>query len=716
MPQAIPFIIAGIKAISVKLAIAIAANVVATAVAKSLAGDPPQPEQAKQPLKQPIPPVQVAYGTGRISGPLLLYVTVPNYTVDVVALCDGPIESFAGFYLNDDYITISNGGGELTVASTGANAHKVSGGSDGRYGKAISGFLSVTPTVEIYWQVGDFPATNFARVTALAGADWPSDARGDGVATVALICKGVKAEQLNKIYPNYEPLISAVGSWSKVYDWRKDSSIGGSGTQRRNDPTTWEFSDNPVVCYVHDEWYQRGQDWDFRFAPTLDHATVAADICDEEIPLKAGGTEPRYRLFGYYQKNNTTKELRTRFIETFDGLVIERGDGAFVIKAGKYVAPTVTLDEDSILECSWSRSRRREDTANKLVISFLSAAHGYTMVEADPWYDLAALESGAAESAAGFERTWVTSNGQVRRLAKRGMARLKSPYQGHVVVRLSDDMEELEQRYFRLKNRRGPPSMFDVEVEVLAITLDLQRRRVRFDVIKADPTQDEWDPETEEGNPPDDPPLVVLNVVPVPTIVLVDVFLGDAGSGLSAPRLAINLEDPERDDLQYVVSWRVTGDDAWVDGPRQDGVLTTDSPPTVLVDSGFVPSVASLDLRVAARASAGQSDWTATTTVNTLVTVGAATDLAVAESASYPGQIEITWRNPVTAFDYVRVFRNFFDDFGSATQVGADQVGALGQAMLLEDYVFAGDYWYWVQAFDAVGGGAVDGPATITVV
>jgi hypothetical protein len=36
----------------------------------------------------------------------------------------------------------------------------------------------------------------------------------------------------------------------KVYDPRKDSTAGGSGSHRLNDPSTWEWSDNPSLAYA----------------------------------------------------------------------------------------------------------------------------------------------------------------------------------------------------------------------------------------------------------------------------------------------------------------------------------------------------------------------------------------------------------------------------------------------------------------------------------
>ena len=83
---------------------------------------------------------------------------------------------------------------------------------------------------------------------------------------------------------------------SRLYDWRKDETAGGSGNHRWNDPSTWSFTENPVVIEYN---YRRGlsvsgDDFCGMFMPAgdlpLDKWTLAANICDED----AGG-EPRYR-------------------------------------------------------------------------------------------------------------------------------------------------------------------------------------------------------------------------------------------------------------------------------------------------------------------------------------------------------------------------------------------------------------------------------------
>lgn len=87
----------------------------------------------------------------------------------------------------------------------------------------------------------------------------------------------------------------------KIYDPRLDDTNGGSGAHRRNDPTTWEFSNNSVLCVID---YLRG----VRVNNTVglndgkiiagvgvsdtrvDWANVIAEanICDEVVPVKRG--------------------------------------------------------------------------------------------------------------------------------------------------------------------------------------------------------------------------------------------------------------------------------------------------------------------------------------------------------------------------------------------------------------------------------------------
>ena len=80
---------------------------------------------------------------------------------------------------------------------------------------------------------------------------------------------------------------------ARLYDWRKDDTAGGSGAQRLADPSTHEFTQNPVVI----EYNYRiglgvngdpfcGMEMDASDLP-LDKWTAAANICDEDVDGEA---------------------------------------------------------------------------------------------------------------------------------------------------------------------------------------------------------------------------------------------------------------------------------------------------------------------------------------------------------------------------------------------------------------------------------------------
>jgi len=119
----------------------------------------------------------------------------------------------------------------------------------------------------------------------------------------------------------------------KIYDPRKDSTNGGSGTHRRENPTTWEFSNNPVLCIVD---YLRGVRINntagaydgtliggMGFAETrIDWPNIIAEanICDEQIPVKAAGFDSGFDT-GF---DATLLQTQTRY--TCDGIIDPQND------------------------------------------------------------------------------------------------------------------------------------------------------------------------------------------------------------------------------------------------------------------------------------------------------------------------------------------------------------------------------------------------------
>lgn len=87
-----------------------------------------------------------------------------------------------------------------------------------------------------------------------------------------------------------------------LYDWRYDSTVGGSGDQRWGDRSTYRPTLNPAVIsynivrgiYYGTEWVFGGKNLPAWRLPIAEW-TAAANACDQAVPLAGGGTQPRYR-------------------------------------------------------------------------------------------------------------------------------------------------------------------------------------------------------------------------------------------------------------------------------------------------------------------------------------------------------------------------------------------------------------------------------------
>jgi len=82
--------------------------------------------------------------------------------------------------------------------------------------------------------------------------------------------------------------VSAVVRGAKVYDPRLDSTIGGSGSHRVNNPDTWTWSENPPLLIG----YAAMSELCGRQPPSAINWTdvaVAANVCDTQVNYKAWG-------------------------------------------------------------------------------------------------------------------------------------------------------------------------------------------------------------------------------------------------------------------------------------------------------------------------------------------------------------------------------------------------------------------------------------------
>lgn len=222
-----------------------------------------KPNLTETALKSPTPPRVSGYGLGRHYMAFALYVTNKDgVAIDVGALHDGKVNAITGYYLGDTKIVLLSDG-------------SVKAGEAGQFGE-------LSDIVKIYTRLGLETETAFSQVIAKVPDQWTSGHRGDGVCTACVLTNPTKAKNFQMIFPTGGPNnmpLSMVMERQLVFDWRDTS-------QSVTDRSTWKYSENAILHLAHYELVRDNKDWATHFVPTLAYWTAAANVCDEDVPLK----------------------------------------------------------------------------------------------------------------------------------------------------------------------------------------------------------------------------------------------------------------------------------------------------------------------------------------------------------------------------------------------------------------------------------------------
>ncbi|WP_349366787.1 MAG: phage tail protein [Nitratireductor rhodophyticola] len=156
---------------------------------------------------------------------------------------------------------------------------------------------------------------------------------------------------------------------AKLYDWRKDSTVGGSGPHRWNDPVTHEWTDNPIVIEYN---YRRGlsvngdlfcgMEMQASDLP-LDKFTAAANVCDEVVE-----GEKRYRCSIMLDCTATHGDNIQSLMKSCGGVVIDAPDGSWpMVGAAQPVIATIT-DDDLVVgeQVRWQAKRSMSELVNSI--------------------------------------------------------------------------------------------------------------------------------------------------------------------------------------------------------------------------------------------------------------------------------------------------------------------------------------------------------------
>lgn len=240
-------------------------------------------------------------------------------------------------------------------------------------------------TVQFY--AGTYTQTADANLIAQSAGRWTSTERGRG------ICYVIVTMAYNQtLYPSGLPKFLFVIRGAKLYDIRKDSTAGGTGTHRWGTASTYEWTDNPVVIaynYARGIWLNGQRMMGMNTPGSALEATrwiANANICDEAVTLAAGGTEPRYKANGVISSSSTHREVFGDLTRSCAGLFIETS-GQLELRPGAARTAVVAITDDDLIddaEIEINAKRPRSELINAVFGSFHDPAQQYEMVAIPP--------------------------------------------------------------------------------------------------------------------------------------------------------------------------------------------------------------------------------------------------------------------------------------------------------------------------------------------
>lgn len=657
------------------------------AISAALAPGVPSPEASQTNLKQARPARRYLVGTTRVSGAVVFREAKKNVYNQVYAFPEGPVAGFGRNWLNDDEVSLNGSGHVIQLAN-------------GRY---------ETGRAKIQERHGAPTETAYSTLTSAFPSIWPSTSRGDGVPSTYLNLENGKLADAQKQFPAGAATEMTREAIGLAYDWR----VPGAD---RNNQSTWVVTSNAVIWAVNVLWRRYGADWDRRFAPALTILTAEANACDEVVPLKAGGSEPRYQVGFWFEATTPRKVLLQTLLSAMDGHFSVRRDGAYIIRAGRYYAPTVIFGDEEIIDYSFNPGPTPDQAVNVLAVSFCDPANNYSTMETDSWRNEPDIVARGEERAIEFTPRGVQNNSQVRRLAKVAMARGFAP-DGTFRTPLSA-RRGLGERFVRLRISEEA-DLNDVVVELVDVSIELETASIVWTYKVTSAANYDWNPATEEGDGPVTASRPAPEALVAPDIDDLTPFYASTGTGGDGVRMRIDGAGPDRSDLTWFYRWRTLGATSWTE--RAGG----DTDPTLgvtMVTGEFLPADVTLEFQIAYQTGGGTlSDWGPATpeTISTSVD-----NIAPSEpsdgGATSPGvgQAHVTWRNPSSVnFDHARIWRGgAASSFGSATSQGTVAGAAGALASFDQTSVTAGSYRYWITAENAANtASAPIGPFSVTI-
>ncbi len=317
----------------------------------------------------------IIYGQAKVGG-VVVYKEATDgnkFLHIVVALAGHECQSIEKVYFNDEELTL-NADGDVTAPT-----------------KYVS-----KARVKIH--LGSATQTADSFLISESDGKWTSDHRLQGICYLY-----VRLEFDADAYPNGEPSITALVKGKKVYNPSTAS-------------TAW--SANAALClrdYLVSSYGLAAETDEIDDTKFI----AAANICDEDVTLAAGGTQKRYESNGSFTTASKPKDAIDVLLRSMGG-TIWYAQGRWRVKAAAYVTPALSFDESDLLAgLTISTRHSRRDNFNIVRGTFKGAesnfqASDYPEIRSQEFIDV----DGGQESAIDFDLGMTNTSTAAQRIAK----------------------------------------------------------------------------------------------------------------------------------------------------------------------------------------------------------------------------------------------------------------------------------------------------------
>lgn len=499
----------------------------------------PKPEDVQQQVRQPTAPRIRHYGRVKMSGTWAFAETKSGNFYKVLALGQGPFDAIEEFWIDDVKL-------DLRPDGTPVPPNKYREGTTGKALLRIEGRLGLSIETAYTELVSQFP-------------EWTAQHRGDSVASMLAVQYAVGQEYYLNLFPN------GINTNYRVV----------ARTSRVKNPETGvtEWNDRAAAVIRDYMTHRDGMRLpeSLLTTPLAQAGWVTAYYrSSEPIAIAAGGTEPRYRLWGSYQLNERPADVLGRMLACCDGRLVPTPDGGLTLDIGAWSELTVILNADAITGFSEvGRGRDVMTSANTIRATFLDPGQDYQSTDADPWADEADV-SVRGEEAKDVQFNMAPSHSQARRLMKLEWFRANPNWVGTFNTNLMG-LAAFGERFVRIQY---PLFAINSVFEVLDFKFILGEGGIlqgaTIQVQSMPQTAYQWDA-SQEGTAPVSDNSNVDDDLPVPAAPAVIIQSGPVAE-LSFPPTS-NLI------LSYMVRWRKTADTDWtVVGPLDNNAESFTTP------------------------------------------------------------------------------------------------------------------------------------------